>query len=49
MPGGRLAEPDVLVYLGAKVARDQIIADRGATLLLDPPDLAVGLSDVLEP
>ena len=25
MPGGRLAEPDVLVYLGAKVARDQII------------------------
>ncbi len=25
MPGGRLAEPDVLVYLGPKVARDTIV------------------------
>ena len=111
MPGGRLAEPDVLVYLGPKVERDtlivpnpiiicevlspgtarfdmsakfagyfelpglmhyiladpdvpqlihhargpgstittQIIADRGAKLLLDPPGLAVGVSDVLKP
>ena len=110
MPGDRLAEPDVLVYLGQKVARDalivpnpivicevlspgtarfdmsakfagyfalpsvmhyivadpdvpqiihhargpgavittQIIADRAASLILDPPGLRVSLSDVLE-